>query len=471
LRVADQGGGRGRLRQVPSVPLPTPHSCPTDRRRLSRTRTSAVAACLGLAVLAAGATPAAPRVLWMWTGAVTTSSATIKARVVPPGTEARLVLSREPDLVQPDVRLAATARGGIATFTPAGLAPGTRYFYAVEAGGHRSAVGRFRTFLAGPMSFRLAAASCASTGSRSGVFLAIDRLEPDMFIHMGDLHYENIAQPLVSRFLRAYDDVFSSGPQAALYRHVPIAYVWDDHDYGPNDSDRTSPSRAASQAAYRAAVPHYPLASDGPIHQAFTIGRVRIILTDVRSERSPVRDRDDGGKTLLGQEQRAWLLEQLADASSFPLVVWVNTVPWITREGSASDGWQPYARERTVIANAIARLGLARRLVMLSGDAHMAAIDDGTHSNYSTEQPAERGFVVLHAAPLDRRTSRKGGPYSHGVSRHRGQFGVVDVEDDGTTLRVQISARDAQGAPIQGLTLGLTCDGATCRPGKPAGVP
>jgi alkaline phosphatase D len=404
----------------------------------------------------------------MWSGAVTTNAATVKARVLPPGAEARLVLSREPDLVQPEARLTGRADAGIATFTPRGLAPGTRYYYAVEAGDHRSAVGRFRTFVEGPMSFRLAGASCASTGSRSGVFLTIDRLEPDLFVHMGDLHYEDIAQPLVSRFLRAYDDVFASGPQAALYRHVPVAYIWDDHDYGPNDSDRTSPSRTASQTAYRAAVPHYPLAGSGPIYQAFTIGRVRVILTDVRSERSPARDRDDGTKTLLGEAQRLWLLEQLADAASFPLVVWVNTVPWITREGSRNDGWQPYSRERTLIANAIARLGLNRRLVMLSGDAHMAAIDDGTHSNYATDRPGAPGFVVLHAAPLDRRTSHKGGPYSHGVSLKRGQFGLIDVQDDGTTLRVALSARNAQGAVIPGLTLDLACDGRECRPDNPA---
>jgi hypothetical protein len=281
---------------------------------------------------------------------------------------------------------------------------------------------------------------------------------------MGDLHYEDIGRPLAALFLRALESVFSSGPQSALYRPVPIAYVWDDHDYGPNDSDRTSPSRAAAQAAYRAAVPHYPLASGGPIHQAFTVGRVRVILTDVRSERSPARDRNDAAKTLLGEAQRLWLLEQFANATSFPLVVWVNPVPWITHEGSRADGWQPYARERALIANAIARLGLTRRLVMLSGDAHMAAIDDGTHSNYATEAPAGPGFPILHAAPLDRRTSLKGGPYSHGVSLQRGQFGLVDVRDDGTSLRVSLSARNRQGGAIPRLSLDLTCDGRVCRP-------
>ena len=76
--------------------------------------------------------------------------------------------------------------------------------------------------------------------------------------------------------------------QAALYRHVPIAYVWDDHDYGPNDAGADSPTRTAARTAYREVVPHHPLVrpGDSPIQQAFTIGRVRFVLTDNRSERT-----------------------------------------------------------------------------------------------------------------------------------------------------------------------------------------
>jgi hypothetical protein len=68
----------------------------------------------------------------------------------------------------------------------------------------------------------------------------------------------------------------------------------------------------------------------------------------------------------------------------------------------------------------------------------------------------------MHAAPLDRRTSEKGGPYSHGISRERGQFGLVDVTDDGATLAVALSGRDRSGAEIKGMRLSLTCDGGAC---------
>jgi alkaline phosphatase D len=144
-------------------------------------------------------------------------------------------------------------------------------------------------------------------------------------------------------------------------------------------------------------------------------------------------------------------------------VVWVNTVPWITKSReSTSNGWAPYAEERTRIANHIESLGLTRRLVMLSGDGHMAAIDDGTNSAYMSQRtPETRGFVVAHGAPLDRWTRIKGGPYSHGVSKHNHQFGLLDVVDTGTALDVTVSARNAYGV-IPGLLLTLRCEDEAC---------
>jgi hypothetical protein len=70
---------------------------------------------------------------------------------------------------------------------------------------------------------------------------------------------------------------------------VPIAYIYDDHDYGGNDSDGNAPSKPAALSAYKSFVPHYSLASPNgeAIYQAFTIGRVRILLTDSRSESYP----------------------------------------------------------------------------------------------------------------------------------------------------------------------------------------
>jgi len=132
------------------------------------------------------------------------------------------------------------------------LHPDTLYHYVLEVDGRRDEGrnGRFRTFPVGPASSRTAFGSCARTGSNHRIFDTIRGLEPLVFIHMGDFHHENIPDDDRGRFSRAFDEVLTSPRQAALYRSTPIAYMWDDHDYGPNDADRSSPSREAALWAY-----------------------------------------------------------------------------------------------------------------------------------------------------------------------------------------------------------------------------
>jgi phosphodiesterase/alkaline phosphatase D-like protein len=206
--------------------------------------------------------------------------------------------------------------------------------------------------------------------------------------------------------------------------------VWDDHDFGANDADGTSPSRPAALSTYRENVPHYGLAGpDAAIYQAFTVGRMRVIVTDVRSARSPATDLDDANKTMLGAEQKAWFKQELLEAGkTHEVVLWVNSVPWISG-ATTNDDWGAYATERRELADFIAANDLAEGLVMASGDAHMLAIDDGTNSDYSAAGDA--AFPILHAAALDRPGSTKGGPYSEGAIPGGGQFGLISVEDDG----------------------------------------
>jgi phosphodiesterase/alkaline phosphatase D-like protein len=333
------------------------------------------------------------------------------------------------------------------------LVPGTDYRYAVVVDGHRDSgrgVGRFRTPQEGPATVTVAFGACARTGSNGAVFDAIRAVAPDLYIADGDLHYGNVTDDDPDAFVDLYDRVLTAPAQSALYRSVPVAYVWDDHDYGANNADAGSPSRDAARSAYRQAVPHYPLPAGrdrGAIYQAFTIGRVRFVLTDTRSERTAA--------SMLGERQLDWLLRELRTASpTHALVVWVNPDPWIAPAAPGDDDWGGYPDERRRIADTIAATG-THNLVMLSGDAHMVALDDGTNSDYSTAGGA--GFPVLHAAALDRPGRVKGGPYSHGTFPGGGQFGVLRAHDDGGDhITVDLAGRDWSGGTLVEHSLRVT---------------
>ncbi len=342
---------------------------------------------------------------------------------------------------------------GITTFEVDGLAANTAYTYRVEAGGRieQERVGRITTAPEGEGSFTIALGSCIGTGSNGQVFDRIREANPLLFLVGGDFQYENISVNDYAAFAAAYEKNLGSPAQQELYLNTSFVYTWDDHDWGGDGSNRTAGSAPAAHAAYREFAPHYALQGEAtPIYHAFTIGRVRFIVTDTRAGRSPVTDPDDATKTMLGAEQKEWFKQELLAANGvYPLIVWVNPVPWIAAAEAGADHWGGYTTERAELANFIADNGI-EGLAMLSGDAHALAIDDGTNSNFS-DAPGE-GFPVFHAAALDRRGREKGGPYSEGIYPGGGQFGLMTVTDDGDGITVEWRGMNWKGEEIVSLT-------------------
>jgi phosphodiesterase/alkaline phosphatase D-like protein len=409
----------------------------------------------------------------VWAGALQPTSVVVKARLRQASSGAvRLAVTEvaaagaAPEAETPEAASLETARRidaasvpgdpTLRTFDVGGLAPGGRYSYAVEVDGElaRDRIGRFATPATGPFSFTIALGGCANTGSSHPVFDEIRAERPLFFLHLGDFHYENVSSHDLDRYRRAYDRVLASPGQAALYRSTPLEYVWDDHDFTGNDSDRTTRGRAAARRVYREVVPHYPLAAgdgDAPIHHSFVIGRVLFVVTDSRSERTPHRRADGPHKTMLGASQKQWLFERLSEAHRHGLVVWVNSLPWIARASATADHWGGYAAERREIATWITGRGIAN-LVMVAGDGHMLAIDDGSNNRFGGGDAP--GFPVLQAAALDRNGSLKGGPYSEGAFPGGGQYALMTVEDHGGELiRVRWSGRRHRQGEIVGLSI------------------
>lgn len=380
----------------------------------------------------------------LWTGAVTDSSARVVARPARAGRATRLAVDTSRTFATPRVveGTPAATNPAVTHFRLVDLAPETTYHYALWSDGAIDTTqrGQFRTFADGAFSFRVALGSCAQTGSTHPVFDAVRRTQPDLLLHLGDMHYEDISDPAPSAFRAAYRRVHASGPQADLFRSTALAYVWDDHDYGPNNSSRRAPGQDVAQRVYREYVPHYELAPEErarPIYQAFTVGRVRFLLTDLRSARTR-NEAPDSTQTMMGAAQKAWFKDQLAQAKDRDRVVaWVSSVPWIGPPDDSDDHWGGFADERRELATYIDSIDMAGRLVVLSGDAHMVALDDGTHNQYGRLDGG--GFPVVHAAPFDQSGSVKGGPYTHGpypnpltlFGRRPGQFVLMDVRDDG----------------------------------------
>ncbi len=399
----------------------------------------------GLVLLIALASPAraqsaAPLQSGAWCGNVTATSATVCVRLAASGERVRLVVSANEDLSAPGysaVKDSTAATGNAVALDIAGLQPGTRYYYGLEVSGvllsGSLARGRFRTFPQGAASFKLAlVGDCDYRTPDQRALLAVAAEDPLLLLFNGDLHYEDIQSADPEAFRHAYDNVLDHPEEGALLRQAALAYVWDDHDSaGGDNSNGTAPGVAAARSVYRDYVPHYPLGvGDGTIGQAFTVGRVRVIMTDLRSASMPSSGAESPNKTRLGVAQKAWFKQELINArdAGFPLVIWLCSTPWVAAPEIGADTWGGYATERREIADFL-KANRIRNLVIYSGDMHALAYDDGTHSDYATGGGVP--LIVLHAAPLTQEFNLKGGPYTVGPFLASQQYGMLEITDNG----------------------------------------
>ncbi len=315
------------------------------------------------------------------------------------------------------------------------LEPGTKYVLGLRTGTGDKHIGSIRTFTSENKSREImfAFGSCQRGYNRSESLAEIalwrEAMEerkpavPFLFIHMGDLHYSDIVRNDVALFEDAHRRTVAEFNASKLFRTTPVVYMWDDHDFGANNSDSKSESKPAAFSAYKNMIPSYPTQEDS-IYQAFTVANVRFILTDVRSEAIHSEE------SMISKSQQEFLYHELKQWEKFDVVVWMSTRPWIDKPKKGADSWGGFQIQRREIANFIAKNKI-NNLMLISGDAHMLAVDDGTNSAYADEEYSAQGFPVFQAAPLAGFGTVKGGPYSHGVRtqhwRMNRQYGLMSI--------------------------------------------
>jgi phosphodiesterase/alkaline phosphatase D-like protein len=376
-------------------------------------------------------------VKYFWSGALTSSSVKVNAKISNQSNQVRLVVDEDSTFFSPlfsayynvdsttNLMLAAQIEN---------LDSQTKYFYAIELDGildtSSQDIGTFTTFADGPFSFSFSIGSCALESDHK-VFEAMKSLNPNFYLNMGDLHYGNPnSESDVNIHRLPYENLVLSKPKLESFlKKTPIVYVWDDHDFCGDNSNGNYGGKLNARRAYSEYVPHYPLAfgsgSQHPIAQSFTVGRLHFIITDLRSERSKTQ--------IMSEEQLSWFKNECIYARDNNLIIaWMSTYSWA---GTNIDNWSGYASARTHI-NDFLFCNHIRNLFILSGDAHMLGIDDGYNCNFSNNNCGFYFYPNFQAGALNAVGSYKGGVYNQGgyflnPNQTYGQFGMVDVLDQG----------------------------------------
>ncbi len=390
-----------------------------------------------------------------YSGAVSDSSAVLVYKLSLPDQKCMVEYSEDSLLRGSKFSDVYTTSGADANYIKVGLknlAPETEYFYRLVLNGKKldKSRGKFQTFSDNPHSFAFAFGnSLKSESRRSGLRAAVDK-DILFFLHTGDLHYDNIDIADIGLFRNSYQKALLRNDMSYMGKRVPFVYMWDDHDYGPNNSDKTAPGRLESGRAYRECIPHYPMIAiekNGPIYQAFTVNNTRFVLTDLRSKRNQNRMPDNEHKSMMGDAQLTWFMNEIKESSeTHPLIIWVSSVPYTAEKRAGGDSWDGFTHERRAIANFIKEHNI-KNLMIISGDAHSISYNNGLENNYS-DYEGEGLFEIL-AAPLDNwATSKKGGPWTEVYIPEEGQrvYGMVEVEysKDETTVHFKAFDTDHQ---------------------------
>ena len=112
---------------------------------------------------------------------------------------------------------------------------------------------------------------------------------------------------------------------------------------------------------------------------------------------APCPDRSTPGRTMLGTEQKRWLVERLKRSGAAWKVL-ASGVEWMGWDSAPiggplnTDGWDGYAAERTEVGNALLAAGV-RDVAILTGDVHHFAAGDVTTDGRVSGTPFATEFV------------------------------------------------------------------------------
>lgn len=408
-------------------------------------------------------------VIHAWVGNVSDDGATVKFRSTD-AAEAVLHWSTASDLSSPTSVVATEGNDDVWTANLTGLPTDDTIYWGFP--GHAAfGINSFRTFPTDGTADTFLIALGGDTGSsptypgpgdtsNSPAFDRIRDHDPEFFWMLGDLHYDNNNTTNPAIYRQSFKDVIANARFAQLIREVPTLYMWDDHDYGPNNAGGSYSGKATAAQVYREYVPHWPLAVSDGIYKSFVRGRVRFIDLDCRYFKSANGATDNSSKTRLGTTQKAWFKAELLAATE-PLIV-VNVVSWFGVTTSFSDGWQGFTTERQELAEFFEDNALTSRLLLVGADIHELQYDDGTNTQFDpdavTPGPPYAGF-----APLDCSFNHFAATCQQAFQTRKQQYGTILFTDTGTQITARLRGYALSSSP--GSTSSVQFDESIVYPG------
>lgn len=196
--------------------------------------------------------------------------------------------------------------------------------------------------------------------------------KPDLWIWGGDNVYGDSRDEAILR--QTYEKQLGREEYRAFRDMMPIIGLWDDHDYGQNNTGKWYKTREASQQLlldFLDEPKDSPRRRQRGIYTSYDFGppgkQVKILLIDNRYH----ADRPGPDADLLGQEQWHWLESELS-TSRAQLNLIVSGIQFLSEE-HPHEKWANFPKTQNRLLNLIRNKKISG-VLFLSGDRHFHEI-------------------------------------------------------------------------------------------------
>jgi alkaline phosphatase D len=271
--------------------------------------------------------------------------------------------------------------------------PGRTYIYELFINGKnvkRPYPLQFQTlknwlFRSDPPTVKIALGSCAYVnepqydrsgrgyGSDYNIFTTIHEKRPDMMLWLGDNMYTR-EPDFNSRtgIMKRYTHTRSLPELQPLLGSTHHYAIWDDHDFGPNDADRSYWGKHITMEAFKLfwANPSYGVMDKPGTTTTADWGDVQFFMMDNRYHRSP-NDRKTGKRELLSDWQVEWLIDALVDSKATFKIVAIGCQ--VLNPLAIFENYTTYPDEWKKLMDAIEKEGI-KGVIFVSGDRHFTEL-------------------------------------------------------------------------------------------------
>ena len=205
-------------------------------------------------------------------------------------------------------------------------------------------------------------------GASVRIFHSMTKTNADLMIWLGDNIY------YIGKEHSSYERMFACNlktriqyPQLNKFlASMPQYSIWDDHDYGPNDSDRRFPLKDTSLIAFRN---FWINPYEDTIKETFFTYRYydsEFFMTDDRWWRD---EKGDSVASFLGPRQLGWLKAKLLESTATFKFICVGSQ--VLNEENIGECYAEYPKERNELLDFIVEHNI-KGVILLTGDTHYA---------------------------------------------------------------------------------------------------